>query len=70
MKEKGPFEYGVKWMDKEQKKGFVYRIVESNLEKGCYQESIGMKCYREAQGIALRNGKWTRLVCYANGVHV
>ena len=70
MKEKGPFEYSRLWMNRDQKKSFVHNTVEINLERGCYQESIGMRCYREAQGIALRNGKWTRLVCYDNGVHV
>ena len=69
-KEKHPFEYDHSYMNKESKRGFVHRVIEQNYSKGCWAPSVGMISYREAMAVAMRNGKWTRLVCHANGVHI
>ncbi len=65
-----PFEFNYRYMSYQDKKSFVHRTVKSNLALSCWRPSVGMDSYREAQSIALRNGKWAKLVFHCNGVHV
>ena len=67
---KKPFEFSYAYMGTKEKKDFVHRIIENNYASACWTPSVGMQSYREAQSIAMKNGKWTKLVCYAGGVHV
>jgi hypothetical protein len=67
---KHTFEYNYSHMHKEEKKSFVHRVIENNFASACWKPSVGMQAYREAQSIAMRNGKWSKIICYANGVHI